>query len=264
MEKIRTIIGEIFIGIIIVFLSAGVTFAAHPLITDDAVTLGQEKAQLEVTGEYGYDKNGGVTARAFDVEATVTYGLLNNLDIVCGIPTHHIKTKIDATPSDPENKTTEDGFGDISCEAKWQFFKGEPFSFALKPRITLPTGDHEKGMGTGRVTYGAYFISTGKFDPWAVHFNLGYTENENKLDERKGIWHVSVATEFAVDDRLKVVANVGSEKNTDKASGTNPIFAMGGVIYTIQKNLDVDCGVKVGLNAPETDIAVLAGITWNF
>jgi hypothetical protein len=264
LGKIRMKTSGIFIGLMIFLLSTGVSFAAHPLITDDALTVGEGKAQLEVTGEYGYDENEGVTVRAIDIEATVTYGLLNNLDIVCGIPMHHIKTKIDATPFDSGGKTTEDGLGDISLEAKWKFFEGRPLSFALKPCLTVPTGDHEKGMGAGKVTYGAYFISTGEFNPWAVHFNLGYTENRSKLDERKGIWHASIAGEFAMDERLKLVANIGSEKNTDKASSINPAFALGGLIYTVQKNLDVDCGVKIGLNTPETDIATLAGITWHF
>jgi hypothetical protein len=264
LKKVRTIVSGLFIGIMVFFMSMSAAFAAHPLITDDAGTVGQEKLQLEVNGEYRHDENQGVTVNAFDVGASFTYGVLNNVDIVCGIPTHHIRTSIDATPPAPNRTTTEDGLGDISLGVKWRFFEGEPLSFALKPVITIPTGDHEKSMGTGRITYGAYFISTGEFDPWTGHFNLGYTENENKIDERKGIWHVSVAAEFSVDERLKLVANISSEKNTDKASSINPVFALGGVIYTIQKNLDVDCGLKVGLNAPETDLAVLAGITWNF
>jgi hypothetical protein len=264
LKKVRTIVSGLFIGIMVFFMSMSAAFAAHPLITDDAATVGQEKLQLEVNGEYGHDEYQGVTVNAFDVGASFTYGVLNNVDIVCGIPTRHIRTSIDATPSTPKSKTTEDGLGDISLGVKWRFFKGDPFSFALKPEFSLPTGDHEKGMGTGRFTYGAYLISTGEFDPWVVHLNLGYMENKNKIDERKGVWHISVAAEFSVDERLKFVANIGSEKNANKVSSINPAFALCGFIYTIQANLDVDCGVKVGLNAPEPDLAVLAGITWNF
>ena len=36
-------------------------FAAHPLITDDAGTMGTGKAQLELYGEYGHDKEDGVS-----------------------------------------------------------------------------------------------------------------------------------------------------------------------------------------------------------
>jgi len=61
---------------------------------------------------------------------------------------------------------------------------------------------------------------------------------------------------------LRVVANIGMERNSLKTSNTNPAFVLGGLIYSISEKLNVDFGVKGGLNGPETDISYLAGITW--
>lgn len=44
----------------------------------------------------------------------------------------------------------------------------------------------------------------------------------------------------------------------------DPAFILGGLIYSISKNLDIDFGIKGGLNKPETDYAILAGIAWRF
>ncbi|MCX8026985.1 MAG: transporter, partial [Thermodesulfovibrionales bacterium] len=98
----------------------------------------------------------------------------------------------------------------------------------------------------------------------AFHLNLGYTYNDNKIDERKDIWKVSAATEVEVMKGLKVVADIGIEKNTDKSSNTNPAFVIGGLIYSIAKNLDIDFGIKAGLNKAEADMTVLAGMTFKF
>lgn len=158
----------------------------------------------------------------------------------------------------------EDGVSDMSVELKWRFFEKDGLSLALKPGITLPTGDDDRGPGTGRVGYSLFFITTKEIEPWAFHLNLGYIRNENKVDERKDLWHASLAGEFEVVKDLKVVGNIGVERNPDKGSNTHPAFILGGLIYSISEDLDIEIGVKGGLNKPETDLTILAGIASRF
>ncbi len=42
---------------------------------------------------------------------------------------------------------------------------------------------------------------------------------------------------------------------------TYPAFILGGIIYSIVNNFDIDFGVKGGKNKPETDYSILTGIT---
>jgi long-subunit fatty acid transport protein len=98
----------------------------------------------------------------------------------------------------------------------------------------------------------------------AFHLNLGYKRNENTVDEREDIWHASLAGEYKVMKNLKLVADIGAERNTDKSSDTNPAFILGGFIYTIRENVDIDFGVKAGLNKAEADITYLAGMALRF
>lgn len=247
----------------IVAITAGTVFAAHPLITDDTGTQGKGKAQLEFIGEYGIDKEEGVTEKGYEVPTVpfLSYGITDSMDLVFGLPYASVRVE------DAETTTAVRGATDMSIELKARIYEKDGLSFAVKPGISLPTGDEEKGLGNGKTSYSAFFITTKEAEPWAFHFNVGYARNEYKLpaDEeanRKDIWHVSLASQVEVMKDLNLVANIGMEKNPDKTSDTHPAFILGGVIYSITENVDIDFGVKCGLNKPETDYSILAGITW--
>jgi len=233
-------------------------FASHPLITDDAGTMGTGKAQLELNGEYGHEKEDGVTTRTTEGAASLSYGLSDSLDLVVGLPYQYFREK------DAESILSEHGFSDASVEVKWGFYENNGLSLALKPGLTLPTGDDEEGLGTGKVSYSLFSIISKEIDPWAFHLNLGYVRNENTLDEEEDIWHASIASTLAVTEELTAVANLGVESNTDELSGTDPAFFLAGLIYALSEEFDIDCGIKYGINDPETDFTVLAGITWKF
>lgn len=239
------------------------SFAAHPLITDDTGTMGKGNFQAELNTEFSFDKEreDGVTIkeRVNDVSTILTYGITDNVDIVAGLPYIWFRTK-----ENGDLIADEDGIGDIFLELKWRFYEKEGISFALKPGITLPTGDEDKGLGQGRSTYSLFFITTKELEAIAIHLNLGYIRNENKHDERKDLWHVSLAGETEVLKDLKLVANIGAERNPDKSSNTHPAFILGGIIYTLSERIDIDFGIKAGLNKPETDLSILAGLVYRF
>jgi len=250
------------------FIYSTTAFAAHPLITDDTGTQGKGKFQVEVNSEFNYDKEkeGGVTTKETGGEiATIfSYGILENIDIVLGMPFQWFRVR-----EDSELTSRESGISDLSLEVKWRFYEKDGLSFALKPGITFPTGNEKKGLGSGRPSYSLIFITTKELGPWAFHFNLGYMRNEYKLREdqesnRKDIWHISFASELEVVKNLKLVGNIGIERNPEKASTTHPAFILGGLIYSITENIDIDFGVKGGLNKPETDFTILSGIALRF
>ncbi len=237
--------------------------AAHPLITDDTGTQGKGRFQLEVNSEVNYDKESlaEVTTkkREGEVATIISYGMIDNVDIVLGIPYQWFKVR-----EDGEIISREKGLSDISLELKWRFYDRDGCSFAIKPGVTFPTGKEEKDLGTGKVTYSIFFITTKEIEPWVFHLNLGYMRNENKLDERKDIWHFSIASEVKLIKDLRLVTNTGAERNPDRSSHKHPAFILGGLIYSITENLDIDLGIKGGLNKPETDLTVLTGIAWRF
>jgi len=233
-------------------------FAAIPLITDDTGTQGTGKFQLEVFGEYDHDKEDGIQGATQGVTASFTYGILDPLDIVFSVPYAFWREK------DSGCTEQKDGLGDLALEGKWRFFEREGFSFALKPGLTLPTGDEDRGLGTGRANGYLFLIASREADPWAFHLNLAYIRNENKYDERRDLWHASLASSYEIVKQLKLVGDLGMEKNPGRCSSVDPAYILGGFVYSLLENLDLGLGIKGGLTDTEADLSVRGGITWRF
>jgi hypothetical protein len=249
--------------IIILLLVPAAAWATHPLITDDAETQGKGKFQLEINGQYdhGQELVAGASLKERGGKATsiLTYGLAERSDIILTVPYQWDKVRVnDVTISDQK------GISDSTLEVKWRFFDKEGLSLSLKPGLIIPTGNDDRSLGSGKVGYTSFFILTREREPWEFHLNLGYKRNENTSDQRKDIWHASVAAVREVSKKLKVVADSGIESNEDKSSNTSHAFLLGGVIYSVTENFDIDFGVKAGLNKAEIDHSLLAGITYKF
>ena len=233
--------------------------AAHPLVTDDAGTLGRGKLQMELASEVGSHRQGQGSVELKEsmgeVAAVLSLGLLENVDLVLGAPWAWSRTSQGgAVVSD------EKGFGEATVELKWRFFEREGFSLALKPGLTFGGGD---------TAFGAAFIATQVVGPFSFHANVAYTRNEFELQadraaNRSDIWHGSIGVAAEVLKGLQAVANVGAETNGERGSGTWPAFALGGVVYALTENLDLDLGVKRGLNSAEPELTAMAGMAWRF
>jgi hypothetical protein len=247
----------------VVLFAPAAAWAAHPLITDDAGTQGKGKFQLEVNGQYDSDKEtiSGVSVKTTGGQAatTLSYGIIDNTDFVLSIPYMWSTVKEDdVTVSD------EKGISDTTFEVKWRFFEKDGFSFALKPGLSFPTGDEDKGLGSGKTGYRLFFIGSKETAPWAFHMNLGYIRNENTVEEQGDIWHASLATTYEIVKNLKIVGNLGIERNPDKAGDDDPAFLIAGAIYSVSENFDIDAGVKYGLTSVETDLSLMAGMAFRF
>jgi hypothetical protein len=249
---------------------SGNAYAAHPLITDDTGTQGKGKIQIEINSEFSTDQeqeNGlSVKEKGSEAGSTLSYGITDNIDLVVGMPLQWYTVKEGGV-----TVADESGFGDMGIELKWRLIEAEEggISLALKPGLSIPTGDEHKGLGNGALTGGVTLIATHEGRLGALHCNLGYNRNEYGITEntetaRNDIWHASLAAELNLTDKIRSVANIGVETNEDKASTLHPVFFIGGLICSIDENLDIDLGLKCGLNDAETDTAFLAGLAARF
>jgi hypothetical protein len=232
--------------------------AAIPLITDDTGTQGKGKFQIELFGEYGYDKEEGLTIKATDLAATFTYGIIDQVDIVLSVPYRFLRA------GDDESTEKANGISDLAIETKWRFYENNGLSFALKPGFTLPTGNEDKDLGNGRSTYYLYFITSKEMNSWAFHANLAYFRNDNRGNDRNNIWHASLASTLGIIKNLKLVGDIGVGTNPERSSSTLPAYILGGFIYSLKEYFDIGLGVKGGLTKSEADISVRGGITWRF
>jgi hypothetical protein len=258
---------KIISGWCLLFLLVCAVPDAHPFITDDAETQGRGKTEIEINGKVSFDKKTqndegdsvNVKQREIELNAIISYGIIDPVDLILTVPYQWNKIK-----TDEQTLSDVNGFSDITLEMKWRFFKQEGLSFAVKPGIILPAGDKDKDLGTGRVSYSLFFITTKEIEPWTFHLNLGYKRNENKLDQREDIWQALAAVEWKVMKSLKLVANAGIERNHDRASSIDPAFILGGISYSVSENIDIELGVKAALTSAEPDYAFIGGITFSF
>ncbi len=227
-------------------------YAAHPLITDDTGTQGKGKFQIEVNAEHANDNGNTETA----LGATLSAGLTDTIDIVLGMPYLFLREK-----DETGQWTREGGISDISLALKWRLYEREGLSFALKPGVTLPTGDKDMGLGDGKPSYSLFLITTRELEPFTFHLNIGYITSRSEF---RDTFHYSLAAEFAATKNIKLVGNIGGETNPDRESITHPLFALGGVIFKITDCFDIDIGAKAGLNRAEADYALLTGLIFRF
>lgn len=232
-------------------------FAEHPLITDDAGTQGKGKAQLELVAEYDRAEHHGAVERTFvgPTMPVLSIGLRDDVDLVSGISYQH--TAIE----DADSRTTRAGAADFALDVKWRFFERGGLGLAVKPGLTLPTGDDEKGLGAGRSTQRLFVIATREAGPWAFHANLGYTRNANRAGDREALWHASAAATRVVVKDLKATANLGVDTDTDPSSRRMPAYALGGLVYAVSDRLALDIGARRSFNVSGSAYAVLGGVT---
>lgn len=253
--KVYHIFFSLFLLISILNLSP--LYAYHPLITDDTGTQGKGRYQYEFQLEYGYDREEGIKTEELSLNNTLTYGLTDNLDIGIGAPYIYWKEE------DGES-IDESGFSDIELGLKYRFYELKGFKAAIKPSITIPSGDEKRGLGSGRVTGRLFLILDKEFEDFTLFFNAGYIRNENSVDERKNLWHLSLAGEYRIKEELKIVGNIGMEKAPDKTADEELAFLIGGAVYSLSEVFDLSGGIKAGLTKTETDLSLMAGITWRF
>jgi long-subunit fatty acid transport protein len=235
-----------------------IVHGAYPLITEDTGTQGAGNWQLELTAESDIDRDAGVTERTTDLAAVLSWGATDNLDVILGLPYQRVTVEQDGS------RDTESSGGDIAMGLKWRFYEKDLLSFALRPAVTLPTGDEKSGLGAGKSTYSLYLVTTYAPEPWEFDMHFGYMDYPNELGEREDRWHVSVAGGYTFSNRLRLVTDLGTDTNPDPAVDERPVFLIVGAIYPVNKEFELSVGYKQGLTGPETDSKLLAGVTLRF
>lgn len=284
-------------------IATSMAFALHPLITEDTGTQGKGKFELEFGFNYERDNylwkrmsaesalnneqgKGSARDRLYECATTITYGLIDSMDIDIGIPVQHVRSteKGIYSPYDPaaaapsfsylseprRSKSSVGGISDTTVNLKWKFLELGVASFALKPGVIFPTGNEDDGLGAGLFGVQGFMVGTIELSPVIIHINLGYIRNSNNQNEREDLWHVSAAMElWVIKEYLRLVGNIGLERNPDKQSKLQDAHILGGIVFSPTPNVDLDLGFKsslapAGSESPGADYSILGGMTIRF
>ena len=268
---------KIIVTVLAVILNSGVAFADHPLIITGADTLDKGEVELALTGELMFDKRKlnsrlarerdvAYSEREAEAAATIFAGVGNNLEMEVEVPFVWMTEE-----REDGHKLNEIGLSDAEVSMKWRLYNEDALSFAFQPRVLLPTGDTEKDLGTGRISYGLMFLSTKKIAPIGldVYLTIGLTHFDYKFDEdsveaRHDIGHASFAVQKEITKNIKVVADLGTETNPSKNSDTRPTKVIVGLIYAATDKLDIDFGIKDEITSTANHVVCLGGMKWKF
>lgn len=219
--------------------------AAHPLLTEDTGTQGKGGWQLEVNGERQKDPQPGLDLpplRAIQSGTTLSYGLTETIDAKIDVP-----------------YLRHEGILDVGVGFKWRFYEKDELSFGVQAGLFLPTGDEQKGLGTGKTNAGVLGIASWQGERWEFHSSFGVRSNENVIDQRDWLGHFSAAAGYRLLQPLRLLVDFAWDSNPQAEEGTlrNTVF---GFIWSVTKDFDLDAGYRRG-NSPAIQDAWLFGLT---
>lgn len=229
--------------------------AAHPLLTEDTRVQGQGNYQLEMMAEGQRDRPPGARVRTLQLEAVLSHGIAEDADLQFGIP--WLRQRVE----DASGSARMSGAGDAAMDLKWRFYRKGSFSLAVKPGITLPTGDEARGLGTGRAGWGSLAIVSWEPRSLALHAHAGYQRNRNSLGERESLNQLSGSAVYRARDQLKLVAELTRETSPDPAQSYLRVLVIGG-IWSVTEYLDLSAGWRRGSGAAAGHRALLLGATF--
>jgi len=217
----------------LLWMIAPLVFGAHPLVTDDPGTQGRGNQQIEANTDWARQRDASAHIGSF----TYTYGALDTLDVFL---------------SAPQAFNAPSGLEDMSLGAKWRFHESETLSLAIEPQLFLPTGDETKSLGNGKTSMALTGILAYDTAPWRLLGNLALLVNRYKLQADRDanhsvIWRTSMSIWRILNHEWKLVSDMGIQRSVEKAADSNPGFLLAGFIYSPTPHLDLDAGVKFGL-----------------
>lgn len=237
----------------VVALFAPDASAFHPMATEDTGFVGRDIIQAEV----GFDHTEDTDAADYfsnTVSATFTYGLWDKLDILLSAPWQGWDS----------DGLSGSGLGDVALEAKFWVAERVGWDLALKPGFSLPAGDDAKGLGAGEGQVWIYGIAGKSEGPRRYYLNAGYKYNRNSSNEEKNIFSASALGALEVLPKVLLAAELAAETNPDRSAASHPLSILLGGVWTPTPSLDLDAGVRMGLNDAADELSLILGATIRF
>lgn len=216
-------------------------------------------------------------ARLVGVEALLSYGLTERIELGVGVPAAHVSGAGLADSGDEGLAA-----GDIRLLPRLRLLGAHaPLGLTVGVPITIPVGDEVRHLGSGGVTVGPVLAAERRWGPVAVALNGGYryrAANDRLanvgLDDAltyglaAGL-HLGGQARGSDETRWRLMAEVvGSTEVGDVPDDTvtSPLEALGALRYATDWGARFTLGGGVGITpdigAPVT--RVIAGVGWRF
>ena len=243
----------LFLFLVLSFISQTSVFAARPLTTDDAWTVEKGYFQLETGFDAARQDNHD---REYSPSATLTYGLLEQLDL--GVGSGYFF-------SYPKVGQKENGLADTEVKLKYRPLDEKDWrpAFALTGTLKIPIASKSKGLGSGQTDFGMNAIITKSFGKRLVlHLNAGYTFiGEDHVDNEL---NYSMAVQLILTEKLALVGEFVGINNLNGRKGDDLLSGLIGIQLSITDKFIWDAGIEMGMSKAAPDYRFITGVTFLF
>lgn len=240
----------------------------RPDTTESPFTVDAGHIQLELSFvDFAYDRGNGTTTRAFAIAPMlIKFGLTNSIDLQIGLDPY---TEVRA--EDRTTGTTEriSGFGDTAVRLKINLFGNDDadqyggWTLAVMPFITFPTA--RDGLGSDKVEGGIIVPAVLDLgDGWG----LGLMAEIDFVSESDGegyaldFLHTATIARDLTEELGAFIEYAGYLSLSDEEDYRAYFDA--GMTYALTADVQLDCGVRVGLTNAADDFGIFAGASFRW
>ena len=217
-------------------------FAARPLKSNDAFTLGRYSFQLEIASDIITTDDQHFSA--FPV--AITYGLTDATDLFLGSAVF-------------SNRLFS---GNLSIECIDIGFKQNLVSSELF-NLSFASGLTSQYFESNFSSPSAFFnlITSLSLGDLTLHYNLGY--NQNFRDEEfKDIWFTSFGAELSLSNKIILGADMGIGRDPSIHCSTPQSYALVGASYSLFNKLSLDTGLSFSFQHTTKVEMLTTGLTF--
>lgn len=213
--------------------------AGPPFLTDDPVPVDLHHSEVNVI----YQQTRSSDGRAGAFSGELNYGCVREVQCHVSIP-----MAFDQANAGPYRS----GFGDVEFGFKYRFLHEDdsPWSAAIYPTLTLPTGDESRGLGNGRGQLLLPLWVQRSAGPWNVDVGLAWLQNS--APSARGSWFAGLLAQRSFGEQLSLGAEV--YRRTSVAPGVPALCGLNlGAIVNVAQHQNILLSAGRGLSGDQTN-----------
>ena len=197
---------------------ASLAWAGPPFVTDDPEPVEFQHWEVYFASQLAHDAEGW-SGTSPHVE--VNYGADPNLQLHIIAPAAFVV---------PPHGSTQFGYGDTELGAKYRFVEeaGCRPQIGTFPLIELPTGDHDRGLGSGETQGFLPLWLQKSFGPWTTYGGGGYWINPG--EGNRNWWFTGWEVQREINSKLTLGVEVFHETSKQEGAGSTTGFNVGAII----------------------------------
>ncbi|VAX21235.1 hypothetical protein MNBD_NITROSPINAE01-1267 [hydrothermal vent metagenome] len=173
----------LFLSVIFLFVSqasaqTAIDGGSGLFYVQKAKTLGDKSFAIGAIYDRGDYHNGSDRTDADTLSIPATLGIGERFEVSVFAPFRNI---------DPSMGNDQSGISDGLARVKWNFYNWDKYNInaAVMALVTLPFGDENKGLGTGKTNLGIGLALDKEYENVSWHFNVGFlSRNEDAMEDQ--------------------------------------------------------------------------------